>query len=378
MNTFEVVVTARPSWARVKSLLQSYVDLTSPDKVRVTICGSSLSRNFGNIEEDIPKKVKRNAFHTLLESDDLTSVALSASETINALTRFWGNSRPDAVLVIADRSETLAVASAAALNQIPLIHLQGGEYSGSIDNKVRDANSKLADLHLTTNEDTKKRLISLGEREELIRVVGCPSIDLIKQVEQSKLPLSNFEPVGVGSNVSSDEKYGIIMFHSDTYNHIDSDFWIDQLIGVVSQIPIKWYWFWPNSDFGTSKISKKLRIGREANSLRNVKFVINLTPEAFINLALGTEIFLGNSSFGIREASYLGLPVINLGKRQQNRQVAENVTSFQEKVSSRELLETTTTLLGKRFPKSLIYGDGSSGLKAAKAIMEWNPRVKQK
>jgi UDP-N-acetylglucosamine 2-epimerase len=182
---------------------------------------------------------------------------------------------------------------------------------------------------------------------------------------------------GVGSDISPEESYGIIMFHPDTFNPIDSDFWIDRLVELVSNSTIKWYWFWPNSDYGTSIISKKLRVSREMKKLSNVKFVINLAPEAFINLAHGAQILIGNSSFGIREASYMGLPVINLGRRQHNRQVAHNVTSFQEKVSYEDLLKASTNMSGKRFKRSYLYGDGSSGLKAAKAIIEWEPRVKQ-
>ena len=175
----EVVVTARPSWARVSSIVSSYIKIAGASRIRVSLVGPSVSRRYGDVSSQIPNEIILNKFSTLHESDSLTDVGLSCVEGAESLIRHWNSNRPDCVLVIADRTETLGVSLAATLMQIPLIHLQGGEVSGSIDDKVRDINSKAADLHLTTNAGTKDRLLSMLENEAEIEVIGCPSLDIV-------------------------------------------------------------------------------------------------------------------------------------------------------------------------------------------------------
>ena len=373
----EIVVTARPSWARVRSLVFAYRNIAGADQCRLSLVGPAVSKRYGDITSQIPADIKVKTFQTLRDSDDLTSVALNCIDGSEALARHWGDSRPDCVLVIADRTETLGVSSTAALMQIPLIHLQGGETSGSIDDKVRDANTKLADLHLTTNNQTRDYLISIGEKEDLIRVVGCPSIDIVRESMDRKESWKAEEVSGVGALIQPNSEYGIVMFHPDTFNEATNELWIDSLLEVISQSPQMWFWFWPNPDFGTGKISKKLRQAREAGLLNRVQFVINTSPDTFVNLAINANILIGNSSFGIRESSFIGLPVINLGNRQSNRERGPNVLDIVSP-SSQELLEAIEDMSGKRFTKSTIYGNGHSGVAAAIAISEWKPSIKHK
>jgi UDP-hydrolysing UDP-N-acetyl-D-glucosamine 2-epimerase len=373
----EIVVTARPSWARVRSLVFAYRNIAGADKCRLSLVGPAVSKRYGDITNQIPADIKVKTFQTLRDSDDLTSVALNSIDGSEALARHWGNSRPDCILVIADRTETLGVSSTAALMQIPLIHLQGGETSGSIDDKIRDANTKLADLHLTTNHHTRDYLISIGEREDLIRVVGCPSIDIVRESMDRKEFWKAEEIRGVGAVIQPDSGYGIVMFHPDTLNEATNERWIDSLLEVVSQSPKMWFWFWPNPDFGTGKISKKLRQAREAGLLNRVQFVINTSPDTFVNIAIHANILVGNSSFGIRESSFIGLPVVNLGHRQSNRERGPNVLDIASP-SSQKLVEAIEDMSAKRFEISTIYGNGHSGVTAAIAISEWNPCIKHK
>lgn len=373
----EVVVTARPSWARVRSLVNEYCKLSGVNKCRISLVGPAVSKRYGDISDQVPVDLVVKSFPTLRDSDDLSSIALNSIDGAEALARHWGESRPDCVLVIADRTETLGVSSTAALMQIPLIHLQGGETSGSIDNKIRDANSKLADLHLTTNNFTRDNLISIGEKEEFIRVVGCPSIDIVKEIVDGNLNWRLEDIRGVGPTIDPRDNYGIIMFHPDTLDDSSNEAWIETILLVVSKSPQKWFWFWPNPDFGTSMISKKLRRAREASLLTNVHFLINTSPDTFVKLAFKASIMIGNSSFGIRESSFIGLPVINLGDRQNRRQRGPNVLDIA--IPSSEILrEAIIEKSGRRYPSSSIYGDGRAGSYAAKVIYEWQPSIKSK
>jgi UDP-hydrolysing UDP-N-acetyl-D-glucosamine 2-epimerase len=284
------------------------------------------------------------------------------------------------VLVIADRTETLGVAMAASIMQIPLIHLQGGEVSGSIDDKIRDANSKLADLHLTTNEQTAQRLINSGEDPSRVFPIGCPSIDLVAELENDS---SNFSEQtasnlgGVGSDFSLEQPYGIIMFHPDTLHEVENIEWCQRLISMAEASDFHWFWFWPNPDHGSHAVSHEIRVAREKGELGNVRFIINLSPEDFVRLSARAKVMIGNSSFGIRESSYIGLPVMNLGKRQGGRQKSSNVIDCPELESVASLMSKMNNHISvNRFPPSSIYGNGSAGKHAAEIIANWVPSLK--
>jgi len=376
--TLEVVVTARPSWARVKSLVLEYQKLSGAGSIRLSLVGPAVSKRYGDVSLGISNLLEVKKFPALHESDEFGSVALTCLDGATALARYWEQDRPSAVLVIADRTETLGVSLTAALMQIPLIHLQGGEISGSIDDKIRDTNSKLADIHLTTNDVTAKRLIDMGENPDLIHVVGCPSIDLVlNTIKKPQQIRSSDELGGVGAIFDLKSKFGIIMFHPDTFNEKDSLAWIDSIIDLIGTSKINWFWFWPNPDHGTNIISKQIRRAREQGILKNVRFVINLEPESFISLANYSKILIGNSSFGIREASFLGLPVINLGQRQKGRQRGANVFDIESVQGSKELFQVfSQNSKDEKLVSSFLYGDGNSGKRAAAILSSWKPTLK--
>jgi UDP-hydrolysing UDP-N-acetyl-D-glucosamine 2-epimerase len=371
-----VVVTARPSWARVKSIVLNYAESFGHELIKITLAGSSISRNFGDISNQIPHEISWKPLHTLQDSDDLTSVSLSAFNLSSALVRAWASDRPDIVMVIADRTETLGVSAAAAISQIPLVHLQGGEFSGSIDNKIRDANSKLADLHLTTNETTKQRLIQLGENANLIHAIGCPSIDLVRQTLDLGESYEVQDVPGVGVDIKEQHEFGIVMFHPDTINEKENSEWLNVIIEFVEQSDLSWLWFWPNPDHGTIGISKELRRRRESGGLQNTRFVINVKPEMFISIASKARMIIGNSSFGIREASYLGLPSLNLGKRQMNRQKSGNVLNIENLSELGSIQRIFSPEFRFEIGQDLTYGDGHAGEAASRIIGNWNPILK--
>jgi UDP-hydrolysing UDP-N-acetyl-D-glucosamine 2-epimerase len=376
----EVVVTARPSWARVKHLVFSYGEMAGYDNVRLTLVGPAVSHRYGDISKKLPEWLKFEIVSALNESDSLDAVALSCVNGSTSLIHKWSRNRPDCVLVIADRTETLGVSLAASLMQIPLIHLQGGEISGSIDDKVRDANSKLADFHLTTNEFTASRLKEMGEDSELIKVVGCPSIDIVAEVleRDSALTNTNSDDLGgVGASFSLFSDFGMIMFHPDTLNQSENIEWAKQLIKLTQVSSFNWIWFWPNPDHGSHEISHEIRKAREFGALSNIRFIVNLSPEDFVGLAITAKTLVGNSSFGIREASFIGLPVVNIGKRQSGRQKAANVLDIPTVIGFEELLGMVNQHIQKGiFTQSTLYGSGDSGQKASTAILNWYPAVK--
>ena len=359
----DFVITARPSWARVKSLISEFVKLEGTNAVRISLLAAAISDKYGDIRNQIPSDIELNVFETFSGNDNLFMIAKTSIEGARSLSQSWSSHPPLSVLVIADRTETLGVSLAAATMQIPLIHLQGGEISGSIDNKIRAANSKLADFHLTTN------------KSEDIAIIGCPSIDIVfERLQVSTDPLSESSLYGgVGAKFFTDNPYGIIMFHPDTLQTSSNNYWIDFLIEMTQKSNLNWFWFWPNIDFGGESMSKKIRFNRELNEFKNVRFLKNLSPSDFIDLAISAKIIVGNSSFGIREASAIGLPSLNLGNRQNERERADNV--FDISVPS-DLREIVTDLSSKRFERSTIYGTGNASQLGAIALNNWTPKLK--
>jgi UDP-hydrolysing UDP-N-acetyl-D-glucosamine 2-epimerase len=262
--------------------------------------------------------------------------------------------------------------------QIPLIHLQGGEVSGSIDDKVRDINSKAADLHLTTNAGTKDRLLSMLENEAEIEVIGCPSLDIVLKTLNSPRTLKNsFQISGVGHEFELSERFCLILFHPDTLQSDENKYWVKALFELIeSHSEINWFWFWPNPDYGSDEISKMIRTGRELGNLRKVRFVINVEPSKFVEIASQSQAIIGNSSFGIRESSFIPKLSINLGSRQDRRQRAANVIDVTDPTNLVNVFKNSLKI-DESLTRSFLYGDGDSGVRAANVIANWSPRIKR-
>jgi UDP-hydrolysing UDP-N-acetyl-D-glucosamine 2-epimerase len=375
-SIIDFVITARPSWSRVKNLIEEYAALEGNDALSITLIGSATSEKYGDIRGQMPLGITVDSFGTFEGNLNYSSVARTSILGAQALSYKWDAKRPDSVLVIADRTETLGVSLAAATMQIPLIHLQGGEISGSIDNKIRGANSKLADFHLTTNQITANNLSDQGEDLKNIRIIGCPSVDIVKKRMSAKvlLPNESSQYGGVGANFSTTNPFGVILFHPDTFKLSENIEWVNKIIELVDNSDLFWFWFWPNIDIGGEEIAKIMRIRREKAKFANVRFLKNISPEAFIDLAIKSAIMVGNSSFGIREASFIGLPVVNLGTRQFGRLRADNVTDIK---SPEKLIDIVNTKYKKRFKSSTLYGDGNAAKLGAIELSKWEPKLKE-
>ena len=277
--------------------------------------------------------------------------------------------KPDAVITIADRFETIATSIAAAYQNIPLVHLQGGEVTGSIDEKVRHANTKLADLHLVCTEDAKQRVIKLGENPHMVINTGCPSIDLAKQVAQD--PELDFDPIkkygGVGEEFSWINGYMVIMQHPVTTEYKEAKTHILETLKAVKASSYPAFWFWPNVDAGSDGTSNGIRSFRELEKPENIHFFKNMNPIDFLKLMKNARVLVGNSSAGIRECSYLGVPVVNIGNRQNRRNRAQNVTDVD--YNEHQILSAIQEGINKKhYPPSEIYGVGNSGNKIAEIL----------
>ena len=369
-----VVITARPSYSRIKSALLA-IEQHPQLNLQLVLAGSALLERYGNASRIIEKdgfKVVEKVFN-VIEGDSSVIMAKTTGLAIIELSSVFEKIKPDLVITIADRFETIATSIAASYQNIPLVHIQGGEVTGNIDEKVRHANTKLADLHLVSNQDALDRVLKLGEDKEKVINTGCPSIDLAKEVLlDSKFDKLFFERnKGVGYDLKLNDKYLVVMQHPLTTDKENSFKNTTTLLNIINKFNIPTIWFWPNVDSGSEGVSKAIRVFREKNNDLPIKFLKNMEPKDFLKLLINSTCLIGNSSVGIRECSFLGVPVVNIGERQNSRLRGQNVidVSFKEEEIKNAIEKQ---IKSGRFQSSYIYGDGDSGKKIANELLNFN------
>ena len=181
-----VVITARPSYSRIKTALKA-IDEHPDLELQLVVAASALLERYGSAVNYIEKdgfQITSKVFN-VLEGENLTAAAKTTGIGILELSTVFDNLRPDIVVTVADRFETMATAISASYMNIPLAHIQGGEVTGNIDEKVRHSITKLADYHFTATEEAKERVLKLGENPEMVFNTGCSSIDLADEVKHS-------------------------------------------------------------------------------------------------------------------------------------------------------------------------------------------------
>ena len=359
-----VVVTARPSYSRVKTALEAIKKHPNLE-LQLVVAGSALLDRYGSaidiIEKDGFEVVEK--VYTVLEGETPTAMAKTTGLGVMELANVFYNLQPDAVVTIADRFETIATSIAAAYQNIPLVHIQGGEVTGNIDEKVRHANTKLADIHLVASDSARERVIKMGEDPDYVINTGCPSMDIARQVlENSELDFEPIEKYGGVGDVGDWKKEGylVVMQHPVTTEYSASKEHVLETLKAVDALNIPTFWFWPNVDAGSDGTSSGIRMYRELEKPKNIRFFKNMEPEDFLRLLKNSKCLIGNSSVGIRECSLLGLPVVNIGTRQHGRQRSKSVIDCDYNQSEIENAIRTQLVHG-HYASEFIYGDGRAG-----------------
>lgn len=360
-----VVITARPSYSRVKTVLSAIQEHPSLE-LQLVIAASALLDRYGSAVNYIEKDgfaIAAKVFN-VLEGENLTAAAKTTGIGILELSTVFDNLKPDIVVTVADRFETMATAIAASYMNIPLAHIQGGEVTGNIDEKVRHAITKLADYHFVASESAKERVIKLGEDNKMVFNTGCPSIDLASEIRNSKkLSFDPYEKYGgVGAKPDLSKGYLVVMQHPVTTEYKDSRKHVEATLEAVYKLDKPTLWFWPNVDAGADGTSTGIRAFREQHQLPNVHFFKNMEGKDFLQLLKHSDCLIGNSSVGIRECAFLGIPVVNIGSRQNRRDRGGNSVDVNYSQVEIENAIIASVQRGKVAP-SLIYGNGSAGKK---------------
>ena len=365
-----VVVTARPSYSRIKTVLDAVV--AQPNlELQLVVAASALLDRYGSVVEQI----EADGFsvdtyvYMVLEGENPTTMAKTTGIGIMELSTAFHNLQPDVVVTVADRYETMATAIAASYSNIPVAHIQGGEVTGSIDEKVRHAVTKLADLHFVSTVLAGDRVMRMGESADRVFVTGCPSIDLAATIADS--PELNFDPFhrygGVGEWVDIEAGYLVVMQHPVTTEHALARQHVEETLEAVRRTGMPALWFWPNVDAGSDGTSRGLRAFREKYAHEPIHFFKNMGPTDFLKLLVASKGIVGNSSVAIRECSFLGVPAVNIGGRQRMRERGGNVIDvgyYADDIADaiRQQLEHGP------YPPSNLYGDGKAGIRIAEHL----------
>ena len=376
-----VVITARPSYARIRSLLHAVKEHKDLE-LQLVVAASALLDRYGSADkviEDEGFTIDRRVY-MIVEGENCVTSAKSTGLGVTELATVFDNLKPDFVVTIADRFETMATAIAASYMHIPLVHVQGGEVTGSIDEKVRHAITKLADIHCVSGEQAAQRVVKMGEHPDQVHITGCPSIDLAMQAcenQQQDIDSIAKQLGGVGANVDLNQPYIIVMQHPVTTEYTQARKHVEETLKAIHTCQIPTLWFWPNVDAGSDGTSKGIRAFREKNPCNHIHFVKNLPPENFIQLLNRSQCIVGNSSVGIRESAFIGTPSVNIGSRQSGRDRGSNVLDVNYNSDEiRSALEQQITH-GKYKPNSL-YGNGMAGTRIAEVIANATSNTEKK
>ncbi len=365
-----VVVTARPSYSRIRTALHA-IKADPNLELQLVAAASTLLDRYGNavryMEQDGFEIASR--VHMVVEGENLVTMAKTTGLGLLELATAFDNLKPDIVVTIADRYETIATAIAASYMNIPLAHIQGGEITGTIDEKVRHAVTKLADIHLVSTRKAAENVIRMGEQPASVYITGCPSIDIAATVLDN--PSISFDPFakykGVGELFDLKTDYLVVMQHPVTTEHEQARAQVMETLHAVHEIGLPTFWFWPNVDAGSDGTSRGIRQFRELERQSKIHFFKNMEPEDFLRLVHNSRCLVGNSSVGIREASFLGVPTVNVGTREAGRERGANVLDVDyDKAQIKSAIQKQ--LANGHYPSDTLYGNGGSGRRIAEIL----------
>ncbi|NLA85239.1 MAG: UDP-N-acetylglucosamine 2-epimerase (hydrolyzing) [Clostridiales bacterium] len=291
-------------------------------ELKAIVTGAHLSPLYGNtyklIEKDGYDIIK---LETLLSSDKLSGRCKSVGIQIMGLTDIVSREKPDWLLVLGDREESITTAIVGTYLNIPVAHLCGGDrVVGNIDDSIRHAVTKLAHLHFPTTKENGERIIKMGEEPWRVHVVGNPALDSIRKQPYLGLDYINGK---LGTNIKENEPFILLIKHPLSSEVELAEKQMEITMEAISELGYKTIVIYPNADAGNYGMIQVIK--KYEKKFDFIKAFETLPRDIFVNLQRKTALLLGNSSAGILEAPFLGLPVVNIGSRQKQRQHSENI-----------------------------------------------------
>ena len=366
-----VVIGSRANYGSIKSAMRA-IDAHPGLELQVVLAASALLDRYGEAARIIESDGFRAdaKVHMLIEGETTVTMAKSTGLALLELPTIFANLEPDFVITVGDRFETMATAVAAAYMNIPLAHTMGGEVTGTIDESVRHAVTKLAHIHFPANEAAAERIVRMGEERSRVHVVGCPRIDVVAEIVAEEADFSDLHLVeveGVGGSIDLDQPFLLVAQYPVTTEYGRGEAQIAETLAALKELDIPSIVLWPNPDAGSEDVARGIRKFRERESHEHIRFFKNFPVETYIRLLGRCACVIGNTSSAIREGPFLGTPSVNVGSRQGGRDRGANV--LDAGYERDEIVAAVRRQLAHgRYPSEHIYGDGRAGERIAEVL----------
>ncbi|MEQ1757972.1 MAG: UDP-N-acetylglucosamine 2-epimerase [Vicinamibacterales bacterium] len=375
-----VVIGSRANYSSIKSLMiavRAHPEL----HLQLIVGASALLDRFGSVVDVIEQDgfVPDAKVTMIVEGETPGTMAKSTGLGLLELPTIFEILKPDVVVSVGDRFETMATAVAASYMNIPVAHTMGGEISGTIDESIRHAVTKLAHLHFPANELAANRIMRMGEDPAAVHTVGCPRIDLVAEIlgaGASLGPTEFLEREGAGAAIALDQPFLLVSQHPVTTEYGTGEAQIVETLMALDELQMPTIMLWPNADAGSEDISRGMRKFREHRRPEHIRFYKNFPIHTFVRLMAACACAVGNSSAPLREGSYIGVPTVNIGTRQTGRDRGANVLDAGH--DRAEIIRAIKAQVAHgRYPSDHLYGDGGAGVRIA-AVLATSPLKVQK
>jgi UDP-hydrolysing UDP-N-acetyl-D-glucosamine 2-epimerase len=365
-----VVIANRANYSSIKSVMQA-IDEHPDLQLQLIVGSSALLERFGSVVDLIERDgfLPDAVFHMIIEGETPSTMAKSAGIGLLELSTLFQNLQPDIVVAVGDRFEIMAVAITAAYMNIPLAHTMGGEVSGTIDESIRHAVTKLAHIHFPATKKSAEVIVKMGEHPDSVHVVGCPRIDLVADcLGNGQLDTNIFnEYKGVGETFALNEPFLLVSQHPVTTEYGQGRKQIRETLCALDELKIHTIMLWPNVDAGSEDVVKEIRTFREHRKPKYLHLFKNLSIEVYIRLMAACNCMVGNSSSAIREGAFIGTPAVNIGSRQTGRERGKNVIDVDH--DRNDILRAIKKQIKHgRYESDDLYGNGNAGKKIANIL----------
>jgi UDP-hydrolysing UDP-N-acetyl-D-glucosamine 2-epimerase len=363
-----VFIGSRANYSSIKSVMRAVKQ--HPDlRLQLIVGASALLDRFGSVVDVIEEDgfMPDARVTMIVEGETPATMAKSTGLGLLELPTMFELLKPDVVISVGDRFETMATAIAAAYMNIPVAHTMGGEISGTIDESIRHAVTKLAHLHFPANQAAAERIIRMGEHPDTVHAVGCPRIDLVAEIAHGNGSIPHHEWLereGVGAHIDVSQPFLLVNQHPVTTEYGQGRTQIWETLMALHELRMPTIMLWPNVDAGSDDIATGMRTFREKVRPDYIRFYKNFPIETYVRLMLLCAAAVGNSSAPIREGAFLGVPAVNIGTRQAGRDRGPNVMDVGYQRD--DILDGIRRQLAHgRYPCDSLYGDGRAGGRVA-------------
>ncbi|MBM3777174.1 MAG: UDP-N-acetylglucosamine 2-epimerase (hydrolyzing) [Acidimicrobiia bacterium] len=370
MRRICVVIGSRANYGSIKSVMRAVT--AHPDlQLQLVVGASAVLDRFGSVVDLIEQDGFRvdARVNLIIEGETPVTMAKSTGLGLLELPTLFDLLKPDVVVSVGDRFETMATAVAAVYMNIPVAHTMGGEVSGTIDESIRHAVTKLAHLHFPANRLAGERIVRMGEDPASVHVVGCPRIDLVAEIVTAGDGLDAvwLEREGVGGHVDLSTPFLLVSQHPVTTEYGEGEAQVAETLAALDELAMPTIMLWPNVDAGSEDVARGMRKFRERRRPDHIRFYKNFPVELYTRLMRRAACLVGNSSAPIREGAFLGTPAVNIGTRQQGRERGANVVDVPHE-RARIVEAVRAQVAHGPYPSEHIYGDGQAGSRIAEIL----------